>query len=586
MLALVMVLSLAMVPAGTVEAAEDNTVVYDLLGGKSLTESGTVAKDEYGDDVFCEHQFNDLDATMLSNLGTYSSLKFEASVKVNSTSDKIPTVVAYSMDAKYGGWKDDGAEVTALGSEVKVALDLTSYKTLSRVGIRFTQCDEGTDINYTITSAKITAVKSSGGSGGGDITVPVEGLSATVKKLDAGSNQYYSEYNYTITNSNSTSAKGLKVVVPFTGTVKEVKSYGCSVTKVDNNIVIKHTAEIAANSTYSCSSDIKFGIGHDSNGVTLGTPVVSALTEEDNASQLKYPITGTTQDVAYSDTPVGKHGALHLQEVSGYSTPVIVDENGNPFQLRGASTHGVQWFPEYINKSAFQSLRDEWGVNMIRLACYVTQYNGYTNGGKDTIDNKIVEGVQAAKDLGMYIIVDWHIHEESPHTTKAQALEFFKKYATMYKDYDNVIFEICNEPTGVNWYNNGAGGDLYSYCKEVATVIRDCGSKALIVCGTNTWSQDVDDVAKKPLKDDGFEDILYTFHFYSGSHYDDKMQKVRTALNAGTPIFVTEFGVCDASGNGGYDTPNADEWIKLCDQNNISYACWSLCNKDESASVL
>ena len=218
------------------------------------------------------------------------------------------------------------------------------------------------------------------------------------------------------------------------------------------------------------------------------------------------------------------------------------------------------------------------------MACYVTQYNGYTQGGQSLIDSKIVEGVQAAKELGMYVIVDWHIHEENPHTTKTVAEQFFKKYATLYKDYDNVIFEICNEPTGVQWYTGG--NDLYSYCKDIAGIIRDCGSKALIVCGTNNWSQDVEDVAKKPLKDDGFKDIMYTFHFYSGTHYEDKRQKVRTAVAAGTPIFVTEFGICDASGNGGYDTANADEWIEFLDSMNISYACWSFCNKGESASYL
>ena len=147
-----------------------------------------------------------------------------------------------------------------------------------------------------------------------------------------------------------------------------------------------------------------------------------------------------------------------------------------------------------------------------------------------------------------------------------------------------MIFEICNEPTGVQWYTGG--NDLYSYCKDIAGIIRDCGSKALIVCGTNNWSQDVEDVAKKPLKDDGFKDIMYTFHFYSGTHYEDKRQKVRTAVAAGTPIFVTEFGICDASGNGGYDTANADEWIEFLDSMNISYACWSFCNKGESASYL
>lgn len=426
-----------------------------------------------------------------------------------------------------------------------------------------------------------TGSGSSGGSGGTSSGETLEGVTATVSKISG--NTDWAEYNYTLKNQTSSALAGVTIKIPANGTVNNLQSWNCSVDYKDGYIIISHTQELAAGATYSCSSDTKFGFA---GGASLGKPEVYEYDASSSASGLNYELTGQTKNVAFKDTPVGKHGKLSLQTVSGYKTPIIVDEHGNPFQLRGASTHGVQWFPEYVNKGAFQSLRDEWGVNMIRLACYITQYNGYTVGGQSLIDQKIQEGVQAAKDLGMYIIIDWHVHEENPHTAKdSWAKPFFEKYAKMYKDYDNVIFEICNEPTGVQWYN-GSGGDLYTYCKEIATVIRNQGSDALIVCGTNTWSQDVDDVAAKPLKNDGFSNILYTFHFYSGSHYNDKMQKVRTAINAGTPIFVTEFGICDASGNGGFDTANADAWIKLCDENNISYACWSFCNKGESASYL
>ncbi|MCR5701308.1 MAG: cellulase family glycosylhydrolase [Lachnospiraceae bacterium] len=415
-----------------------------------------------------------------------------------------------------------------------------------------------------------------------------EEVTAQVEKLKGNSD--WSEYNYSVTNGTDSAISGIKIKVPFTGTVDNLKSWGCSASKSGSDIIISYTAVLNAGQTYSCirSDDIKFGFG---GGATLGSPTVEFVygTEgggETSSGELKYELTGKTKTVAATDTPVGKHGKLRLADVTGYDAPIIVDKNGTPFQLRGASSHGIQWDVgyNYVNKGAYQSLRDEWGVNMVRLAAYVTQ-NGYTAGAKDSMDTVIQRGVQAATDLGMYVIVDWHIHAENPHTTKADAKAFFTKYATMYKDYNNVIFEICNEPTGVEWYN-GNGSDLYTYCKEIAKVIRDCGSDALIVCGTNTWSQDVDDVVKKPLKSDGFENILYTFHFYSGSHYEDKMKKVETAIKAQTPIFVTEFGVCDASGNGSFDTANADKWINLFDENGVSYCCWSLCNKDESASYL
>jgi endoglucanase len=303
---------------------------------------------------------------------------------------------------------------------------------------------------------------------------------------------------------------------------------------------------------------------------------------------LKYSLTGEKKTMAYEDTPYGKHGKLSLKKVDGYgNAPVIVDKNGDPFQLRGASTHGMQWFPQYVNQDAFQSLRDEWGVNMVRLVSYVKEYGGYTTGSdcQAVLDGYIEKGVEAATNLGLYVIIDWHVLDFNPNDTIDDAKKFFQKYAEKYKGCDNVIFEICNEPTNVDWYTEGSTNDLYTYCKTISNIIRnDCGNDSIIVCGTNTYSQDVDQVAAKPLANDGFENIMYTFHFYAASHGDDLRNKVRNAVAAGTPIFVTEFGICEYTGDGTVDTTSADTWIKLFDEYNISYTCWSLCNKDESAS--
>ena len=592
MLALFMAVAFALsgLNIGAVQAAsQDEVVVLDFLNGKSENMTGTVTLEGTGEDAdyMLERRFDIPNGNILkTNAKQYSNLTFKATITVNSCSEGTPAVVAYAMDGNWENWKstDTWSPIASVPMTKEISFDLSDYATLNCVAIRLAKMTEGANVDATITSAKIVGTSTSGGnsSEGTTAAAAVDGLKAELNP-PLKSTTDWSEYNYKIENGTSSAVKGLKLIIPFSGTVKDLKSWNCSASLSGNTIIVKHTAEIAAGAIFSCTENQKFGFG---GGAVLGTPTVELLTEEDTASGLKYTLTGETKDVAYADTPVGKHGALNLASVSGYSAPIIVDQSGNPMQLRGASTHGLQWseMRPYVNKDSFQSLRDEWGVNMVRLVNYVTQ-GGYTQGSQSIMDETTQKGVEIAKELGMYAIVDWHIHAESPLTTKAQAAEFFKNYATMYKDYDNVIFEICNEPTGVEWYN-GSGNDLYTYCKEIAKVIRDCGSNALIICGTNTWSQDVDDVAKKPLKDDGFENIMYTFHFYSGSHYDDKMNKVKTATSAGTPIFVTEFGICDASGNGGYDTGNADAWIKLLDSYNISYACWSLCNKNESASYL
>jgi aryl-phospho-beta-D-glucosidase BglC (GH1 family) len=603
MLVFAMILSGVALPQGQQVKAAGTSYNLSVSEGASPL---TLAKNQWGDDYIADILFQVPDVIADKSKVQAAKPVVQVTMKINSISSDTGSIHAmlYAQDSSYN-WNNSKAVDVSAGKEITVSYDLSSMSwketTLAKLGIRFADDAVNTSsISYTITSATVTVNSSdSGSTGGSEGGTTADGLDAGARE-DASRysaevtphphDQWYSEYTFSITNHTPSAVSKVQMVLPTSAEPENFQSFesiNVVYNKTVGGLIVYYAGEIGAGATVTIGGKV----GFKPSSVTLGTPYVRAVNcnppkgEGTSAGELKYNLTGQLKDTPYAETPVGKHGRLHLAKVDGYgNAPVIVDQYGKPFQMRGASTHGVQWFPEYINKGAMQTLRDEWGVNLLRMACYVTQYNGYTQGGQSLIDSKIVEGVQAAKELGMYVIVDWHIHEENPHTTKTVAEQFFKKYATLYKDYDNVIFEICNEPTGVQWYTGG--NDLYSYCKDIAGIIRDCGSKALIVCGTNNWSQDVEDVAKKPLKDDGFKDIMYTFHFYSGTHYEDKRQKVRTAVAAGTPIFVTEFGICDASGNGGYDTANADEWIEFLDSMNISYACWSFCNKGESASYL
>ena len=234
-------------------------------------------------------------------------------------------------------------------------------------------------------------------------------------------------------------------------------------------------------------------------------------------------------------TPVEKHGKLTLKGTD------IVDKNGNKFQLKGVSTHGLQWFPQYVNKEAFVYMQDEWKINTVRLAMYSDPNVGYTENLHQIVDN----GVKYATEAGLYVIIDWHILSDgNPNTNKDKSIKFFKEMANKYKDYNNIIYEICNEPNGdVQWER-----DIKPYAEEVIKEIRNIDNNAIIVVGTPTWSQDVDIVAKSPIT--GYENIMYALHFYAATHKEYLRQKSDIALKLGLPIFVTEFGICDASGNG------------------------------------
>jgi len=274
-------------------------------------------------------------------------------------------------------------------------------------------------------------------------------------------------------------------------------------------------------------------------------------------------------------TPYAKHGQLSVKGSK------IIDKKGRTFQLKGVSTHGLAWFPDYVNKKAFKTLHNKWKANIVRLAMYTEEYNGYLSGGnKAELEQLIDKGVKAADSLGMYSIIDWHILSDgNPNTHKGEAKEFFEKMSKKYADDPRVLYEICNEPNGgTSW------SDIKSYAEEIIPVIRKNAPKAIIIVGTPTWSQEVDKPASDPIK--GYDNIMYTLHFYAATHKDDLRNKAEAAIKSGLPIFISEFSICDASGNGGIDYSSAKAWKKFINQYKLPYVAWNLSNKNESSALI
>lgn len=255
----------------------------------------------------------------------------------------------------------------------------------------------------------------------------------------------------------------------------------------------------------------------------------------------------------------------------------LKNEHDENIVLRGISSHGLQWYGDYINYDNLKELKENWGINIFRIAMY-TEEGGYISN--KSLKNKVIEIVNDAIKLDMYVIIDWHIlSDNNPNIHLEEAKAFFKEMANLYKDVPNVIYEICNEPNGgVTWDN-----DIKPYAEEVIKEIRTVNDKSIIIVGTPTYSQDVDIVSQNPIDENN---IMYALHFYAGTHKEDLRNKVKTALNNNLPLFVSEWGTSDASGNGGTFIDSSKEWLELLDVNNISWVVWSLCDKNESSALL
>lgn len=408
----------------------------------------------------------------------------------------------------------------------------------------------------------------------------------------------FTQYELTVTNHGSSAIDEWKINFPVGSTTQLSQSWNCDIS-VDNNngnvrfilVPADYNKKLEAGAKtqgigfiVSMTDDYKLG-DYDIETVvtddTLTASNVSDQVSEQVSGQTSDQLSGLYDENADSQDNNSREsndnedlsGQLH---VSGTD---IIDGNGNVVRLKGVSTHGLAWYPQYVNYDAFRTLRDDWGVNVIRLAMYTQEYGGYCNGGdREGLKQLIDNGVSYASQLGMYVIIDWHILSDgNPNQHKDEALEFFDEMSSKYAGYNNVIYEICNEPQNSDW-----NSQIKPYAQEVIARIRQ-HTDALILVGTNRWSQDVDEVIGNRLDDDN---VMYVVHFYAGTQKEWVRNKMIAALDAGIPVFISECSICDASGNGGIDYGSADAWFSLLNERGISYIAWSLSNKSETSALI
>lgn len=279
--------------------------------------------------------------------------------------------------------------------------------------------------------------------------------------------------------------------------------------------------------------------------------------EVDSAVKVDIPT-----DVA---TPVGYYGEMQVKDGK-----IVGSKTGEPMRATGMSFFWSNWSQKYYTADYVDYLVDDFACEVVRCSYGVTDEGiPYDTTCEPLIEDVIVRAIER----GVYVIIDWHSH--GAHKNPDEAIRYFGELAKKYGEYDNVIFEVYNEPTNYTWKA------VKDYSELVIAEIRKY-SDNLVIVGSPQWSQKVESAANNPIND---ENVAYTLHFYAGTHQQWLRDSADRAMAAGIALFITEWGSVNADGNGAIAKESTEEWFKWIDENGLSSCNWAVNDKAEGSSI-
>jgi endoglucanase len=266
--------------------------------------------------------------------------------------------------------------------------------------------------------------------------------------------------------------------------------------------------------------------------------------------------------------PVKTHGQL---KVIGTQ---LVDEQANPVALHGMSFGWHNLWPRFYNKGAVRELVTKWNSNVVRASMGIElNESGYLKSPQQSV--KLMKKViDACIKQGVYVIIDWHDH--NIHTK--EAVEFFTMMSKEYGHRPHIIYEIFNEPDYETW------PEVKAYSEEVIKAIRANDPDNIILVGSPKWDQDIHLPAADPIKE--FDNLMYTMHFYAGTHKKWLRDRTDEAIAKGLPVFVSECAGMEATGDGPLAVAEWKAFVDWMDAGGLSWVAWSVSDKKETCSIL
>ena len=270
-------------------------------------------------------------------------------------------------------------------------------------------------------------------------------------------------------------------------------------------------------------------------------------------------------DEEYCDTTNNRYfsnnGRLH---VTGSK---LLNEYNEEFRMTGVNlatllpTQPTPIPKECHSLKTFNTL-NTWGVNGIRI--FVGgKFWDHTSDEYDDYFEELKVAVNNAIANDMYVILNWNPGGSDYNPPQEDAATyFFREITNVYGNDPHILYEIWNEPE-VSW------SVIKEYAERIIPIIREKAQDAVCLVATPNWDKEPDKVIGNEVN---LTNIMYTSHIYSGDMTEGFLNAIEKAINAGLPIFVTEWSaVAGGTPRGDYiDEAHAIAFSKFMDKYNLS----------------
>ena len=255
----------------------------------------------------------------------------------------------------------------------------------------------------------------------------------------------------------------------------------------------------------------------------------------------------------------------------------LSDKNGNPVQLKGWSTYSINSndVEGCLGENQWELMK-KYGANIVRLVFYVDENNSYKND-PDKYKNLVKNSIKELAKKNMYCLIDWQKSDPTvtnytfnPNDYLKEAMDFFSDISEFCfeNEYNHVLYEICGEPN-CGWKN------IKSYAERIIPKIIANQPDAIVVVGTDNWSQKIMEPVMNLISSEYKRNVMYSFCYDACNHYSllGDFRNVQKII----PVFVSEWTAMKFNGEGPFCTENADQLIADCENQDYAPQVVSWC---------